>query len=222
MELFASASNRQINVALTLLRVVVGAIFIAHGGQKLFVFGLDGDGGDVFARTVDWAVESGITTATFHILTPYPGTALYARMAAENRLITDSWDLYDTRHVVYRPVGLTAEQLKTGYDWSYKEFYRWGKIVTAASAHRTISHRIRHAAYSAGWKKFEPAWDFVIRVKQLAQMRPLLETILSRRPAPGRADFAGGRASSPRDSTSGVELVHLRTSGSFASDRSGT
>ena len=38
-----------------------------------FVFGLDGDDRDVFSRTVDWAVQSGITTATFHILTPYPG-----------------------------------------------------------------------------------------------------------------------------------------------------
>ncbi len=44
-QLFASASNRQINIALTLLRVVVGAIFIAHGAQKLFVFGLDGVAG---------------------------------------------------------------------------------------------------------------------------------------------------------------------------------
>jgi radical SAM superfamily enzyme YgiQ (UPF0313 family) len=45
-----------------------------------FVFGLDGDDHDVFSRTVDWAVQSGITTATFHILTPYPGTALFADM----------------------------------------------------------------------------------------------------------------------------------------------
>src|SRR5437016_1289217 len=36
-----------------------------------FVFGLDGDGRDVFPRTVDWAVHAGLTTATFHILTPY-------------------------------------------------------------------------------------------------------------------------------------------------------
>ena len=32
-----------------------------------FVFGLDSDDPDVFARTVDWGVENGITTATFHI-----------------------------------------------------------------------------------------------------------------------------------------------------------
>jgi radical SAM superfamily enzyme YgiQ (UPF0313 family) len=187
-----------------------------------FVFGLDGDHGDVFARTVDWAVQSGMTTATFHILTPYPGTALHARMAAEGRLITSDWDLYDTRHVVYRPVGLTAAQLQTGYDWSYKAFYTWGNIVTAASQHRSVGHRVRHAAYSAGWKKFEPAWDFVIRVKQLAQMRPLLETILSRRQTTGPGESARGRASSLRDTTTGSGLIQLRTSGSFASDRSGT
>ena len=39
-----------------------------------FVFGMDDDDEDVFRRTVDWAIEHGITTATFHIQTPYPGT----------------------------------------------------------------------------------------------------------------------------------------------------
>src|SRR5688572_19312685 len=83
-----------------------------------FVFGLDGETPDVFARTVDWAVTSGITTATFHIATPYPGTQLYSEMAGQGRLTTNNWDLYDTRHVVYRPIGITPEALKTGYDWS--------------------------------------------------------------------------------------------------------
>ena len=144
-----------------------------------FVFGLDGDDRDVFARTVDFAVANGITTATFHILTPYPGTQLYAEMRAHDRLTSSDWDLYDTRHVVYRPTGLTAEELKRGYDWSYREFYTWPNIVAAASAHDSLKHSLKHFAYSAGWKKFEPAWDFVIRVKQLAQMRPMLEAVLS-------------------------------------------
>ena len=144
-----------------------------------FVFGLDGEHPDVFARTVDWAVASGITTATFHIATPYPGTQLYSEMAAQNRLTSSNWDLYDTRHVVYRPIGISPEALKAGYDWAYREFYRWGNIVTAARAHRSSKHSLKHLAYSAGWKKFEPAWDVVIRLKQLSQMRPMLEAVLS-------------------------------------------
>lgn len=144
-----------------------------------FVFGLDGDDADVFARTVDWAVSAGITTATFHILTPYPGAQLHADMAAQRRLTTSNWDLYDTRHVVYEPRGLTSRQLKDGYDWSYRAFYQWDAIVKAASAHRSMKHSLKHLAYSAGWKKFEPAWDAVIRLKQLAQMRPALEAVLA-------------------------------------------
>jgi radical SAM superfamily enzyme YgiQ (UPF0313 family) len=159
-----------------------------------FVFGLDGDDRDVFARTVDWAVQSGITTATFHILTPYPGTALFTEMEAQNRITTRDWDFYDTRNVVYRPTGLTPEELKRGYDWSYEAFYRWSSIFQGASAHETVKHRLKHFFYSAGWKKFERAWDFVIRVKQLSQMRPMLEAILSPVNVERRAVGDGQRA----------------------------
>ena len=144
-----------------------------------FVFGLDGDDDDVFARTVDWAIQAGITTATFHILTPYPGTALFTEMGARNRIETRNWDLYDTRHVVYRPSRLSPQELKRGYDWAYESFYRWDSIVKAAAAHNSVKHSLKHFFYSAGWKKFERAWDFAIRIKQLSQMRPLLEAILS-------------------------------------------
>ena len=145
-----------------------------------FVFGMDDDEGDVFRRTVDWAIAHGVTTATFHIQTPYPGTGLHARMMREGRITTSNWDRYDTRHVVYRPARLTPEALKDGYDWAYREFYRWRSIAGAAFAHGTIKHRAKHFAYAAGWKKFEPLWDIVIRARQLRAMTPVLEGVLAK------------------------------------------
>ena len=144
-----------------------------------FVFGMDDDGPDVFDRTVEWAIEHGIETATFHILTPYPGTALYQRMSAQGRLLHRNWDLYDTRHAVFRPANMTPRQLEEGYWRAYHEFYRWSAIARGAMAKPNWQGCLRHAAYAAGWKKFEPLWDLVLRTKRVAQMRPILEAVLS-------------------------------------------
>lgn len=145
-----------------------------------FVFGMDDDREDVFQRTVNWAIDNGITTATFHIQTPYPGTGLYARMQREGRMLTNDWNLFDTRHVVYRPAQLRPEVLKEGYDWAYEEFYRWSSILRASLRHGTLKHQTKHFFYASGWKKFEPLWDFIIRARQLTRVTPLLEGVLSK------------------------------------------
>ncbi len=143
-----------------------------------FVFGLDHDDADVFRRTVDWGVENAITTSTYHILTPYPGTRLFARMEAEGRILTRDWSRYDTRTVVYRTRGLTAEQLKTGYEWAYQEFYSWHNILKACSHDTTLKQKLSHLMYTGGWKKLEPMWKLLTNAGLLNQMLPLLETIL--------------------------------------------
>ncbi len=143
-----------------------------------FVFGMDDDDEAVFGSTVEWAVSQGIETATFHILTPYPGTALYSRMRAEGRILHDNWDLYDTRHAVFQPKRMTPARLETGYWRAYKDFYRWGSILRGARAKLTGSAQLRHVAYAAGWKKFEPLWNLIIRARRVTMMLPLLETIL--------------------------------------------
>jgi radical SAM superfamily enzyme YgiQ (UPF0313 family) len=145
-----------------------------------FVFGLDDDGPDVFKRTVDWGVRNSITTSTYHVLTPYPGTRLFETMEAEGRITTRDWDLYDTRRVVYRPVGMTPAALEAGYWWAYKNFYSWSNIARASFGHDNAKHMLKHFAYTAGWKKFEPLWNFLIKTRSLNGMLPLLEAILSK------------------------------------------
>ena len=171
-----------------------------------FVFGMDDDDEDVFRRTVDWAVAHGITTATFHIQTPYPGTRLFARTEADGRILTRDWDLYDTRHVVYRPARLTPEALKAGYDWAYREFYRWSSIAQASLSHGSVKHQAKHFFYAAGWKKFEPLWDLVIRAKQLRAMTPLLEGVLSKVTAKTERRHPGAADTEPRVSQ-GAQMI---------------
>ncbi len=143
-----------------------------------FVFGMDDDDPSVFERTVTWAVDQGIETSTFHILTPYPGTALHDRMSREGRLFHSDWDLYDTRHVVYRPARLTPERLEEGYWWAYRNFYRWSAIWRGALTKPSWPDALRHVAYAGGWKKLEPFWNVVIRTRSVARLRPALEEVL--------------------------------------------
>jgi radical SAM superfamily enzyme YgiQ (UPF0313 family) len=173
-----------------------------------FVFGMDGDERSVFARTVEWAIGRGIETATFHILTPYPGTALYRRLADQGRLTLHNWDLYDTRHAVFRPARMSGRDLEEGYQCAYREFYRWTSIARGACAHHDLIAGLRHSMYSAGWKKFEPLWDVIIRAKRAGAMLPVLETIL---------DEFGRRASQSLALSSQVDIgraVHTKHCGS--------
>lgn len=144
-----------------------------------FVFGMDEDGPDVFDRTTDWAVQQGLETATFHILTPYPGTPLRDAMEKQGRILTNDWDLYDTRHTVFRPAKLSPRELESGYWRAYQRFYSWKGIFKAALTKPNLRGVIRHLALTGAWKKMEPFWNLIIKTGVLGQMRPVLEGVLN-------------------------------------------
>ena len=93
------------------------------------VFGLDGDDGDTFRRTLDWLVKMRIETLTSHILTPYPGTELHRNMDAAGRIVDYNLEKYNTSNVVFKPLGMTADELYEGYRWMYKQFYSFRNII---------------------------------------------------------------------------------------------
>jgi len=166
-----------------------------------FVFGMDHDDVTSAPATVDWAIRQGIETATFHILTPYPGTALHDRLSKEGRITTGNWDLYDTRHAVFQPARMTARELEAGYRQAYRDFYSWRSVFEAAWTKETAVEKLRHLAYTGGWKKMEPLWDFAIRTGMIGRFRPLLEAVLSAADR-GHAGRKPERARiSPRDIT---------------------
>lgn len=181
-ETFSPENLKQSNKKQNLQKDYVKAVNRLHSlGIMIngsFVFGLDNDDKDVFKRTVDWGVQHAITTSTYHVLTPYPGTQLFTEMEAEGRIITRNWDKYDTRSVVYQTRGMTANELESGYWWAYKEFYKWNNIFKASVQHASHIHKAKHFLYAGGWKKFEAVWNFLIKTKNLNNTLPLLEGVL--------------------------------------------
>lgn len=140
-----------------------------------FVFGFDCDEPDVFDRTVDFTVENKILTASFHILTPLPGTRTFARLEAEGRLLHRNWTLYDTYHAVFRPRGMTPEQLEAGYDRARRRFAAWGSIVRRSSG---LPGTLKRIAYNVAWMKVDPLWVAIIRSGLMPFATRIFERVL--------------------------------------------
>lgn len=144
-----------------------------------FVYGMDEDDETVFDTTVEWAIAQGLETTTFHILTPYPGTGLYKRYLAEGRIMHHDWDRYDTRHAVFAHPKMSAQTIEAGYWRSYEKFYKWSNIRRAAGTKAVARDAVRHFLYVAGWKKCDPLWSLIIRLRKLEMALPSLERVLS-------------------------------------------
>ena len=89
-----------------------------------FVLGFDEDDASVFEKTLRFAIESGVDLASFHILTPYPGTPLFNQIIKEDRFLEPygDWRKFDTQHVVFKPKKMKPEELQKGFNWLWREF----------------------------------------------------------------------------------------------------
>ena len=139
-----------------------------------FVFGFDSDGPDVFERTVTWIEDNRLECATFHILTPYPGTPLFRQLEQEGRLLHTDWGLYDTAHVVFRPKQMSVEELEGGYSWSYQ------RLFSHASIWQRRPEDIRavppYLAMSYLYKRSNVLWRFLIQRRLTAKVwGPIVE-----------------------------------------------
>lgn len=93
------------------------------------IFGFDEDGKEVFPEAIDFLYRNKISTATFHLLTPFPGTRLHENLKAQGRILTTDWKYYNWDTVVYQPKNLTPVELLEGLIWMKKEFTKIGSMV---------------------------------------------------------------------------------------------
>ncbi len=108
-----------------------------------FVFGLDDDDPAVFERTLDFIMDTNLSAAQFHILTPLPGTVTYGVLESEGRIIERDWASYHTGEVVFKPESMTVEELLKGYHWIFRETYTMGRILRRSLCKpRDIKYRV--------------------------------------------------------------------------------
>jgi len=151
-------------------------IFHEHGIKVngSFVVGFDGDRRDTFVSLAQWIEANRLDCATFHILTPYPGTPLFRQLDAEGRLLHRNWDLYDTSHVVFRPKHLTPDELQFGYDWLYRRLFSHASIWRRRPA--AVSEWPAYLAGASLYRRSNRLWRLLIEHRLVhCVWRPLVE-----------------------------------------------
>ncbi len=88
------------------------------------IFGFDTDTLESMDENIEFLLEIDPTAIQATVLTPFPGTEIYARYTAEGRILTKDWSRYDVCHCVFQPQNCSPRQLEDKVAECYRRFYR--------------------------------------------------------------------------------------------------
>jgi len=81
-----------------------------------FILGFDTDTKETFKETELFIRESNLSEVQITLLTPFPGTDLYAQLKQENRLLSENyWDKCTLFDVNFKPKNFTVEELENNF-----------------------------------------------------------------------------------------------------------
>ncbi len=117
------------------------------GTHGMFVFGSDSDTVASLEQTTTFAIDHGLSTAQFLLLTPLPGTRQSQRFNDEGRIFTKNWTLYDGHHVVFWPKRMSPLDLQEAALEAHQRFYRPSRL-REYTRYRTMGFLMSH-----GWER---------------------------------------------------------------------
>lgn len=94
-----------------------------------FIVGYDDDSQESFDELIKFIQKNNLLVPLLNILTPFPGTKLFKRFEKEKRILHKDWDKYDTKHVVFSPARMSAEELYLGYRRILREVFSFDSIL---------------------------------------------------------------------------------------------
>ncbi|MBF0409955.1 MAG: B12-binding domain-containing radical SAM protein [Candidatus Riflebacteria bacterium] len=121
--------NGSIEAYETALRIVHENGICVYG---TFLFGIDGDTPVSFKNTLEFILRHKLFLAAFNHLVPFPGTPLYAKLQAENRLTSKAWWLDENfrfGHSPFVPTGFSVEELADMCRKYRRKFYSFRSII---------------------------------------------------------------------------------------------
>lgn len=112
-----------------------------------FIFGFDTDDAATFGHTVEMIRHIGVDEAHLYILTPYPGTALYAQLQGEERILPGRDRMqFGWSHAVFQPKQMSPEDLERGVQRMYDELYPYFRRRALRALVKRLALLWRHPA----------------------------------------------------------------------------
>lgn len=140
-----------------------------HG---MFVLGADTDTLDTVKRTADFAVDLGIDTVQFMLLTPLPGTPVFAEMELAGRLLHKDWSTYDMHHVVFRPALMEPATFQIETLKAMGKFYSWKYILKHLLAFDFHYAALGYFGHRAVKQSLERAMAYLERLEPSGSLLP--------------------------------------------------
>jgi radical SAM superfamily enzyme YgiQ (UPF0313 family) len=119
-----------------------------------FILGLDGDTPEIFDEVFHFVRDSGLYEVQITVLTAFPGTPLYQRLAAEGRIIRErAWEMCTLFDVNVRPAKMSVRELEQGFRQLAQALY---SAEETSARRRAFWRRLRT---SPNHRRTKPALD---------------------------------------------------------------
>jgi radical SAM superfamily enzyme YgiQ (UPF0313 family) len=137
-----------------------------HGMAVLgcFMLGFDDDTPESLARMAEIVYDIDIDLPRYALVTPFPGSRLFARLKSEGRLLTEDWSRYDSQHVVFQPNHMSPAQLQQIFSdtlWqslSYRHIFHRARVAPHSTFLSLITNLgLREALWSAKKEEMKKA-----------------------------------------------------------------